>query len=163
MAKKAELDRMALSAATDCYLSPAVVIGGYGHFGTFGNDGEELCLGDSVSVRFTEEEMRIRLDEHPDQPVVAMPFSEVRSLEISGGVTRSGGGVIGGGFGIEGALQGMAIASVLNALTTSTNVSTTVHIDTERGELFFHTALIAPQALRLALSPAIWRLAHRNH
>jgi hypothetical protein len=150
-------ERVALSAATDCFISPAVVIGGFGRFGAL-----DLRLGDTVSVRFTEDEMRIRLDESPDQAVTAVPFDAVYEIDVAGTKTRSGGGVIGGGFGLEGAAQGMAIASVLNALTTSTTISTVAHIDTDFGELFLHSSLIEAGALRLALSPAMWRIADRR-
>jgi hypothetical protein len=44
---------------------------------------------------------------------------EVQAVVIGGpGLVKSGGGFIGGGSGAVGAVEGMAIAAVLNALTT---------------------------------------------
>ena len=46
-------------------------------------------------------------------------------MEIGGsGMVRSGGGFTGGGFGLGGAVEGMAIAAVLNAMTTRTSIKT---------------------------------------
>ena len=43
-------------------------------------------------------------------------------LEIGGpGLVKTGGGFVGGGFGARGAIEGMAIAAVLNGLTTRTS------------------------------------------
>jgi hypothetical protein len=157
MARRKAEQRTALSAATDCYLFNTTVVGGFGSFGT-----EEIHIGDVVSVAFSAEEMRLRIEEHEEQLVLGLPFTSVHAIEIGGpGAVTTSTGVIGGGFGIEGALQGMAIATVLNALTTQTTVNTIVHIDTDHGELFLHTSQIEPGALRLALSPAMWRLANR--
>jgi len=47
--------------------------------------------------------------------------SDIVDVDVSGGeLVTSGGGFFGGGFGLEGAAVGMAAATVLNALTTST-------------------------------------------
>ena len=54
-----------------------------------------------------------------------MPYSEVEGLEIGGpGLVKTGGGFVGGGFGARGAIEGMAIAAVLNGLTTRTSIKT---------------------------------------
>jgi hypothetical protein len=42
---------------------------------------------------------------------------------------KSGGGFIGGGFGAAGAVEGMAIAAVLNALTTQSGLLTREEFD----------------------------------
>jgi hypothetical protein len=151
-------ERFGLSMASDCYIVDAIVLGGFGTFGEF-----EINLGDRVSLRFTADEMRIRLDEYEDEPVLPVPFDDVYEIEIGGpGVVTTGGGFIGGGFGLEGAAEGMAIASVLNALTTRTSIQTLVRVDTSHGEVFLMSSTVAPQAMRIALSPAIWRLADRS-
>jgi len=58
-----------------------------------------------------------------------VPYSEVEDVEIGGpGLVKTGGGFIGGGFDVTGALEGMAIASVLNAPTRRTSVKTVLRI-----------------------------------
>lgn len=48
--------------------------------------------------------------------------SDIVDVDVSGDeLVTSGGGFFGGGFGLEGAAVGMAAATVLNALTTSTD------------------------------------------
>jgi hypothetical protein len=64
----------------------------------------------------------------------------------------TGGGFAGGGFGVEGALQGIAVATVLNALTTKSKIHTFVAVITNVGELHFHYAGMEPSALRVALA-----------
>jgi hypothetical protein len=49
-------------------------------------------------------------------------FENLRGIQITGeGLFQTGGGWIGGGFGVSGALKGAAFASVMNALTTRTH------------------------------------------
>jgi hypothetical protein len=49
-------------------------------------------------------------------------FEGLRGVQITGeGLFQTGGGWIGGGFGVSGALKGAAFASVMNALTTRTH------------------------------------------
>jgi hypothetical protein len=48
-------------------------------------------------------------------------IDELQSIQITGaGAYQTGGGWFGGGFGLKGALEGAAIASVMNSLTTKT-------------------------------------------
>jgi Short C-terminal domain len=69
------------------------------------------------------------------------------------------GGVIGGGFGAKGAVEGMAVASAINALTRRKKISTVLHIETQNNiEGYFHYVLETPQALRIRLSPIFGRL-----
>lgn len=65
-----------------------------------------------------------------------------------------GGGFIGGGFGLDGAVSGMLIAGVLNALTTRTSVLTVVALTTTDGEVWFANTSVEPAALRVELAPA---------
>lgn len=60
---------------------------------------------------------------------------------------RSGGGYLGGGFGALGAAEGMAIAALLNSLTTKTSVHTTIRFEAEDAEVFFFTDQALPAAL----------------
>ena len=58
---------------------------------------------------------------------IAIPYSDMTALRVSGRgsfTTSSGGGWMGGGFGLTGALEGALMAGVLNALTTRTKTGT---------------------------------------
>jgi hypothetical protein len=80
-------------------------------------------------------------------------YSQVEDLEIGGpGLVKTGGRFIGGGFGVTGAVEGMAIAAVLNALTTRTSVQTIVRIQGSNCELFLLHTSLTPEQLRIALS-----------
>ena len=50
-----------------------------------------------------------------------VPFSRLSTIDVQGYTKTKGGGFIGGGFGAKGALEGMAISTILNALTTKSS------------------------------------------
>jgi hypothetical protein len=79
-------------------------------------------------------------------------------------MVTSGGGFIGGGFGVEGAIVGIGVASLLNALTTKTNTFTFtfMQLETTDGEVFFHYGAMEPSALRMELSPVFVALRLRH-
>lgn len=82
-----------------------------------------------------------------------MTYSEIEDVEIGGpGLVKSGGGFIGGGFGAAGALEGMALASVLNALTTKTRITTIIRVQAAACELFLLWTQAPPEQLRIELS-----------
>src|SRR5262249_55220257 len=56
------------------------------------------------------------------------------------------------GFGVEGAAEGMLIASALNMLTTRTKVDTVICLQTPDAELFLHHTGETPDQLRMRLS-----------
>jgi len=58
----------------------------------------------------------------------------------------------GGGFGITGAVEGMAIAALLNALTTTVTIKTVVRIQAADSELFLLNTKMTPEVLRIELS-----------
>ena len=82
-----------------------------------------------------------------------IPYSAVRALEVTGGTTRSGGGFFGGGFGVQGAAEGMLVASVLNSLTSRTRINTVLRLATPSAEYVFLSHRIDADALRLSLTP----------
>ena len=89
----------------------------------------------------------------------SVPLLEVCTIEIAGpGTVTTGGGFAGGGFGVEGALEGIAIATVLNALTIKSKIHTLVTLTTNVGELHFHYSAMEPAALRMALAPTLTAL-----
>jgi hypothetical protein len=82
-----------------------------------------------------------------------VPYSHVEDVEIGGpGLVKTGGGFAGGGFGVSGAVEGMAIAAVLNTLTTRTSVKTIVRIQGTSCELFLLHTKFTPEQLRIAMS-----------
>ena len=90
------------------------------------------------------------------QVLAEVPYSQVEDVEIGGpGLVKSGGGFSGGGFGLGGAIEGMAIAVVLNALTTRTSVQTVVRIQATGCELFLLHTRLTPEQLRIQMSPPL--------
>ena len=109
-----------------------------------------IAAGDSATLSFGLDGLTIRL---VDGTSFTVPYLELASIEVSGpGTLTSGGSFIGGGFGVSGALEGMAIAAVLNALTTKTKIHTFISLTTNIGELHFHYGAMEPGALRIALA-----------
>ena len=92
-----------------------------------------------------------------------MHWSELVEIEIAGpgNVTR-GGGFIGGGFGIEGAAEGMLIASVLNAVTTRSSVQTILGLLFRHQELWLLRETLEPLALRIEMAPVYAPLRPRG-
>ncbi len=110
-----------------------------------------LAAGDLATLSFGSNELSVRL---ANGASFSVSYFEIASIEISGaGTTTTGGGFIGGGFGVAGALEGMAIATVLNALTTKSKIHTFVSLTTNIGELHMHFGGMEPGALRIALAP----------
>lgn len=90
------------------------------------------------------------------RPLVEVPYGEVAAVDVGGpSLTKTGGGFIGGGFGVVGAAEGMAIAGVLNALTTCVKIKTVLRIEAAQPELYFVNTQVEPEALRIGLSRAL--------
>lgn len=84
-----------------------------------------------------------------------LPYERIVDVAAGGpGAYETGGGFIGGGFGMEGAVMGMAIATALNALTTRTKVETIISVVYDEGELHFLSRMVTPEKLDLDLSVA---------
>lgn len=116
-----------------------------------GGCGYPLSPGSSIELAFGANALAIRLS---DGAFFLVPYVELVSIDIAGpGTTTTGGGFIGGGFGVQGAIEGMAIATVLNALTTKSKIHTFVSLTTNLGEVHVHYGDMEPTALRIALSP----------
>jgi len=116
-----------------------------------GAAGYQVDAGRKVALVFLPDRIHI---EQEDGTGFRIPLVEIASVEISGpGVVQSGGGFVGGGFGVAGAIEGMAISAVLNALTSKTKIYTFISVITNVGELHLHFQGMEPGALRVALSP----------
>lgn len=80
---------------------------------------------------------------------------DLTTVEFGGpGKWRRGGGFFGGGFGVLGAAEGMAIAAVLNSLTTRSGVMTIVHLEAgaDMSTWWQHADWHTPEDLQVELS-----------
>ncbi|MGQ7958867.1 SHOCT domain-containing protein [Pseudomonas sp. SP16.1] len=82
-----------------------------------------------------------------------LAICDVIDIEISGpGKETSNAGIIGGGFGVEGAIKGIAAATIVNILTTRSSVRTFIRIATRESEIILFTSEIEPNDARIYLS-----------
>jgi hypothetical protein len=117
-----------------------------------GGFGIPIAFAGPASLHFSEG-TGVTVESERVEPFT-IAWRDVTALNISGpGSVTTGGGFIGGGFGVDGALVGMGVAAVLNALTTKTNTFTFLHLESRAGEAFFHYGYAEPSALRMELSP----------
>jgi hypothetical protein len=111
-----------------------------------------ITPGKRYDLRFLEDRLSVFACRGADV-VVEVPYSQVEHVEIGGpGLVRRGGGFVGGGFGVTGAIEGMALASVLNGLTTRTSIKTIVRVQGTGCELFLLHTRATPDQLRIAMS-----------
>jgi hypothetical protein len=116
-----------------------------------GGTGYAVLEGETVALQFNGG--MLVLQRADGSKMEDIPYVEVVELAIMGpGSVTTGGGFIGGGFGIEGALEGMAIGTILNLLTTRTKIHTFITLVTHLGELHLHYGGMEPGTLRIALS-----------
>lgn len=84
---------------------------------------------------------------------ITIRIDKIMDIDISGpGKVTSDAGIIGGGFGFEGALKGIAIATVVNLLTTHSNTKTFIRLGQRDSEIVMLTSKIEPDQARLLLS-----------
>jgi len=111
-----------------------------------------ITAGDRYDVRFLEDRLAV-FAFYRAEVLAEVQYSEVEDFEIGGpGLVKSGGGFIGGGIGVGRAVEGMAIAAVLNAMTTRTSVQTVVRIQAIGCELFLLHTSLTPEQLRIQMS-----------
>jgi predicted RNA-binding Zn-ribbon protein involved in translation (DUF1610 family) len=147
----AQLERQGVALETDDpdrrILTGCTVIGGYGH---------EMTAGSRINLRFEADGIHLVV---PAGETSVISYDSVRSLDIEGrGVIRSGGGFMGGGFGAKGAVEGMLVASVLNSMTSKTQIETIISLRTRDWQLFLFWGQEPPDVLRRALAPVFGRL-----
>jgi len=93
------------------------------------------------------------------KPIAREEYPQVLSLQIGGrGAITTGGGWVGGGFGLTGIVTGALLASALNKATTRTNIETVLHFRSKTGELFLLNTQYTPQQLSMMVSPVITRI-----
>jgi hypothetical protein len=125
-----------------------------------GGGGLPPRVGETWELAFTPTAMKLVDVAHRETTV---PYEEVTAIEIGGpGATRTGGGFFGGGFGLQGAAEGMLVASALNLLTTRTSIDTILCLQTKTAELFLLNHDETPNALRMRLSPVLTILRQRE-
>jgi len=122
-----------------------------------------LGPGQYCILRFGSKFVGMRLPSHPGTQEYGVPYLDVEALEVSGrGTTTrtSDAGIMGGGFGVEGALKGMAMASAVNYLTryTTSTRDTEVRFKAGRYELLLLSAHLEPVQLRMILAPVYERI-----
>jgi hypothetical protein len=138
-----ELD--ALGSRTLTYLRDVALLGGYAPEAA-------IAIGERYDARFLTDRLGI-FPRHLIEPLHESDYGEIEDVEIGGpGLVKTGGSFVGGGFGARGALEGMALAAVLNALTTRTSIKTILRVQAKESELFLLYTRSTPQQLRMELS-----------
>lgn len=95
-------------------------------------------------------------------------YSDITSLQVAGRgdfVNTCGGGWWGGGFGAKGILEGVAFATVMNALTTRKQkfTETIIHLNWNAGSLTLLNTQLPPGQWASLLSPVVQRIeAHQQ-
>ncbi len=90
-------------------------------------------------------------------------IDQLIEMEISGpGKVSSDAGVMGGGFGAEGALKGIAIATVINILTSHSSTKTFIRLSMRDTELVMLTSKMEPDQAKLMLSPIGVRIRKKS-
>jgi hypothetical protein len=126
---------------TDC-----TVVGGHSH---------DLVAGGSYALHFSADAIHVY---GADGSGAEYAYRDVRSIELTGGSAVKGTSVVGGGFGLEGALEGMLIASVVNRLTRQVKVWTFIWLRPHGSEVIFLDGAHTPEQLRIMLSPVFGRI-----
>ncbi|MET3808616.1 hypothetical protein ABIB25_005646 [Nakamurella sp. UYEF19] len=124
-----------------------------------------LSQGDEVELVFRELRLEIYrgLALAQNKPLHVMWFDKSFTVDLSGpGQVTSGGGFVGGGSGLVGGAEGIAIASVLNRLTTKSSIISVLKIADDGHEGFFLHTEQTPVQLRQQLSPVFVRLRQQE-
>lgn len=88
--------------------------------------------------------------------VLLRPADHLRGVQIGGiGAYTTGGGWVGGGFGIAGALEGAAFASLMNTLTTRRHIDCVIRFVFDDAEATFSLSSDTPDRLQLDASALI--------
>lgn len=126
------------------HVGPCVLVGGYG----YGN----LTPGRELNLDFTEAGLRAS-DNATYRILLRSAYVDAIAMEFSGPgrVTRDA-GIIGGGFGLKGAAEGLIVASVLNRLTRRSQIQSMIRWEARDMELFLFTSVLTPADLRVKLS-----------
>lgn len=121
--------------------------------------------GGQYDIRLASDAILLLLEANSPLVVWRADVSEIENIEIYGPgekTSTTGGGFVGGGFGGKSALKGVAVAAVLNSLTstTSTSVKTFLRFETSACELTLLCTKHPPELLRSMMAPVF--IATRN-
>jgi len=120
-----------------------------------GGAGVPFAPGDVIAIRFDSAGLSASSTPPHDDAHLTVGWDRVTRLGIEGpGKITKGTTFVGGGFGLTGIITGVAIAGLLTALSTHSEIITIVHIELDDGELFTYYDALEPHALRMSLSPA---------
>ena len=123
-----------------------------------GGCGLPLYIGSEVVLRFGNDTLDV-LAAGDGHMVCQIGAEQLTAVEVGGpGRITTGGGFIGGGFGVSGFLEGAAVASILNAVTTKSQILTLLTVIADEAELHALQTNADPQALRMKLAPVFTRL-----
>jgi hypothetical protein len=119
------------------------------------------------TVIFDRESVLVMIGDVSNQ--LLLDYRDITSLQIAGRgdfVTTSGGGWWGGGFGAKGILEGVAFATVMNALTTrrQKHTETIVHLNWNAGSVTLLNAQLPPAHWASLLAPVVQKIekAHQQ-
>jgi hypothetical protein len=114
-----------------------------------------ISVGQRYDVPFLGDRLLI-VPRRRAEALAALSYNDVEDIEIGGpGLAAPGGGFLGGGFGTKGAIEGVAIANVLNGLTSRGSIKTIVRIQGTNCELFLLHTRVTPDQLRIEMSRAL--------
>ena len=137
-------------------LDACKLIGGYGW------DLAKFPSGRDCVLRFTADQLWVRPPNHWI-PLLRVSYSDAIALDFSGpGKITKGGGLFGGGLGLAGIAEGIVAATVINALTSSTEVKTIVSYRARDLEVFFLHSKTTPEDLRIRLSRVVNQMNART-
>lgn len=131
-------------------LKDCTLLGGYGW-----DDG--FAPGAECRLSFTAEGLWVHaISSGRFAFVFHSPYEDALALEFSGpGHVTTGGRFFGGGFGVAGAAEGMIVASILNTLTSRTDIKTVIRYQAADLEAFFFYSGATPEDLRVQMSKVL--------
>jgi hypothetical protein len=133
------------------FLRDCVLLGGHGH---------DIASGTRCTVLFRPDGAEVA---PAGGESMSFRYEEIQALTIGGrGLIKSGGGFIGGGFGLEGAAVGMGVASLLNSLTAKSRIDTVINIKARERQVWLHYPHETPGALNIRLSGVVAKIESAN-
>jgi hypothetical protein len=120
-------------------------------------DAPGLSLKDQYWLAFGSNTFAVHTHE---TRILECAWDDVLSVQLSGsGYVSRNAGVVGGGFGLEGAAIGAAAAAVLNCVTTQTTLESLITVETVPWEAYFAFLHVPPSDVVPWLAP--WRSRQR--
>ncbi len=136
-------------------IKPPLEITVLGGSGWESEEGKKYLLSIDAEAIFVSNVARL------SEQVIAI--SNIIEIDIGGpGKITSNAGVVGGGFGAEGAMHGIAAATVINLLTTHSSTKTIIRIVQKTAELVFITSKIEPEEAKTYFSNVFVNIKNKN-